>query len=214
MRPRGSSNTRMPLYRDAMPGTLYITGDEATDGLLNSSGTALLIGMQLDQQVPMEWAFVGPATLRDRLGHLDASKIAAMDVEEFVAVCAAKPAIHRFPAAMGRRIHELCTVLDDEYDGDGANIWAGVTSGAELYQRLRALPGFGDEKSKIFVAILAKTQGVAPDGWQQAAGKFGDDSPRSVADVHDPATLAQVREWKKAQKAAKRDKQDRPVKAG
>jgi uncharacterized HhH-GPD family protein len=197
-----------------MPGTLYITGDEATDGLLNSSGTALLIGMQLDQQVPMEWAFVGPATLRDRLGHLDASKIAAMDVEEFVAVCAAKPAIHRFPAAMGRRIHELCTVLDDEYEGDGANIWAGVTSGAELYQRLRALPGFGDEKSKIFVAILAKTQGVAPDGWQQAAGKFGDDSPRSVADVHDPATLAQVREWKKAQKAAKRDKQDRPVKAG
>jgi len=197
-----------------MPGTLYITGDEATDGLLNSSGTALLIGMQLDQQVPMEWAFVGPATLRDRLGHLDASKIAAMDVEEFVAVCAAKPAIHRFPAAMGRRIHELCTVLDDEYDGDGANIWAGVTSGAELYKRLRALPGYGDEKSKIFVAILAKTQGVAPDGWQQAAGKFGDDSPRSVADVHDPATLAQVREWKKAQKAAKRDKQDRPVKAG
>jgi len=197
-----------------MPGTLYITGDEATDGLLNSSGTALLIGMQLDQQVPMEWAFVGPATLRDRLGHLDASKIAAMDVEEFVAVCAAKPAIHRFPAAMGRRIHELCTVLDDEYEGDGANIWAGVTSGAELYKRLRALPGYGDEKSKIFVAILAKTQGVAPDGWQQAAGKFGDDSPRSVADVHDPATLAQVREWKKAQKAAKRDKQDRPVKAG
>ena len=197
-----------------MPGTLYITGDEATDGLLNSSGTALLIGMQLDQQVPMEWAFVGPATLRDRLGHLDASKIAAMDVEEFVAVCAAKPAIHRFPAAMGRRIHELCTVLDDEYEGDGANIWAGVTSGAELYKRLRALPGYGDEKSKIFVAILAKTQGVAPDGWQPAAGKFGDDSPRSVADVHDPATLAQVREWKKAQKAAKRDKQDRPVKAG
>jgi len=105
-------------------------------------------------------------------------------------------------------------VLDDEYEGDGANIWAGVTSGAELYKRLRALPGYGDEKSKIFVAILAKTQGVAPDGWQQAAGKFGDDSPRSVADVHDPATLAQVREWKKAQKAAKRDKQDRPVKAG
>jgi uncharacterized HhH-GPD family protein len=197
-----------------MPGTLYITGDEATDGLLNSSGTALLIGMLLDQQVPMEWAFAGPATLRDRLGHLDASKIAAMDVEEFVGVCAAKPAIHRFPAAMGRRIHELCRALDDAYDGDGANVWAGVTSGEELYKRLRALPGYGDEKSKIFVAILAKTQGVALDGWQQAAGKFGDDNPRSVADVHDPATLAQVREWKKAQKAAQRDKQDRPVTTG
>jgi uncharacterized HhH-GPD family protein len=197
-----------------MPGTLYITGDPTADGLLNSSGTALLIGMLLDQQVPMEWAFAGPATLRQRLGHLDASQIAAMDVEEFVTVCAAKPGIHRFPAAMGRRIHELCTTLVDEYDGDGANVWAGVSTGDELYKRLRALPGYGDEKSKIFVAILAKTQGVAPEGWQQAAEKFGDENPRSVADIHDSATLAAVREWKKAQKAAKRDKQDRPVNAG
>jgi uncharacterized HhH-GPD family protein len=196
-----------------MPGTLYITGDVAADGLLNTDGTALLIGMLLDQQVPMEWAFTGPSTLRDRLGHLDASKIAAMDVEEFVAVCAAKPAIHRFPAAMGRRIHELCTVLDDDYDGKGENLWAGVTTGGQLYGRLRALPGYGEEKSRIFVAILAKSQGVAPDGWQESAGKFGDDNPRSVADVHDPASLAQVREWKKAQKAARRDKQDRPLSA-
>jgi uncharacterized HhH-GPD family protein len=197
-----------------MPGTLYITGDAAADGLLNRSGTALLIGMLLDQQVPMEWAFTGPSTLRDRLGHLDATKIATMDVEEFVAVCAAKPAIHRFPAAMGRRIHDLCTALADVYDGDGANVWAGVTTGEELYRRLRALPGYGEEKSHIFVAILAKTQGVAPDGWRLAAGKFGDDNPRSVADIHDPVSLAQVREWKKAQKAAMRDKQDRPVKSG
>jgi uncharacterized HhH-GPD family protein len=197
-----------------MPGTLYITGDAAADGLLNRSGTALLIGMLLDQQVPMEWAFTGPSTLRDRLGHLDATKIRAMEVEEFVAVCAAKPAIHRFPAAMGRRIHELCTALADDYDGDGANVWADVTTGEELYRRLRALPGYGEEKSRIFVAILAKTQGVAPDGWQQAAGKFGDDNPRSVADIHDPASLALVREWKKVQKAAMRDKQDRPTKTG
>jgi uncharacterized HhH-GPD family protein len=112
---------------------------------------------------------------------------------------------------MGRRIHELCSVLADEYDGAAENLWAGVTSGAELYRRLRALPGYGDEKSRIFVAILAKTQGVAPEGWQQAAGKFGDDAPRSVADIHDPASLARVRELKKAQKAAMRDKQDRPV---
>ena len=194
-----------------MSGTLYITGDEAADGLLNRDGTALLIGMLLDQQVPMEWAFAGPQTLRNRLGHLDANAIAAMDVEDFVAVCCAKPAIHRFPAAMGRRIHELCTVLADDYDGDAANLWDGVATGAELYRRLRALPGYGDEKAKIFVAILAKTQGVAPEGWRQAAGKFGDDEPRSVADISGPASLAKVREWKKAQKAAKRDKQDRPA---
>jgi len=194
-----------------MAGTLYITGDTATDELLNTDGNALLIGMLLDQQVPMEWAFTGPATLKQRLGHLDPRKIAAMDVDEFVDVCRDKPAIHRFPASMGKRIHALCTVLADDYRGDAANLWNDVGSGAELYARLRALPGYGDEKSKIFVAILAKTQGVAPDGWQQAAGKFGDDAPRSVADIHDEGSLAEVREWKRTQKMAKRDKQDRPL---
>jgi uncharacterized HhH-GPD family protein len=194
-----------------MKGTLAVTGDAAADDLLNCDGTALLVGMLLDQQVPMEWAFAGPATLRRRLGHVDASRIAAREVDELVAVCADKPAIHRFPAAMGRRIHELCTVVATRYGGDGANVWTGVTSGAELYRRLRELPGYGDEKSKIFVAILAKTQGVAPSGWQDAAGTFGDDVPRSVADIDGPEALAKVREWKRAQKAAKRDKQDRPV---
>jgi uncharacterized HhH-GPD family protein len=192
-------------------GTLYITGNEASDGLLNSDGTALLVGMLLDQQVPMEWAFAGPATLRQRLGHLDPARIAAMDVEDFVAVCCAKPAIHRFPASLGRRIHDLCTVLVGRYGGRGEDVWRGVGSGEELYRRLRELPGYGEEKSRIFVAILAKTQGVAPDGWQAAAGTFGDDLPRSVADATDPDSLARVREWKKAQKAAKRDKQDRPL---
>jgi uncharacterized HhH-GPD family protein len=194
-----------------MKGTLAVTGDAAADDLLNCDGTALLVGMLLDQQVPMEWAFAGPATLRRRLGHLDASRIAAMELDELVAVCADKPAIHRFPAAMGRRIHELCTVVATRYGGDGANVWTGVTSGGDLYRRLRELPGYGDEKSKIFVAILAKTQGVAPSGWQDAAGTFGDDVPRSVADIDGPEALAKVREWKRAQKAAKRDKQDRPV---
>jgi uncharacterized HhH-GPD family protein len=194
-----------------VPGTLYITGNAATDGLLNSDGTALLIGMLLDQQVPMEWAFAGPATLRQRLGHLDAASIGAMDVEDFIAVCAAKPAIHRFPAAMGRRVHELCRTLTDDYGGAAENVWRGVPTGDELYRRLRQLPGYGDEKSRIFVAILAKSQGIAPPGWRDAAGKFGDDVPRSVADVHDSVSLAAVREWKKAQKAARRDKQDRPV---
>lgn len=192
-------------------GTLYITGDTDADDLLNSDGNALLIGMLLDQQVSMELAFAGPSKLLERLGHVDPVRIAAMDVDDFVAVCAEKPAIHRFPASMGKRIHELCTVLTDTYDGSARAIWADVDSGAELYTRLRALPGFGDEKSKIFVAVLAKTQGVAPDGWQDAAGKFGDDVPRSVADVDGPAALEKVREWKKAQKAAKKDKQDRPT---
>ena len=194
-----------------MPGTLYITGDAAADELLNSDGNALLIGMLLDQQVPMEWAFTGPATLQQRLGHLDPEKVAAMDVDDFVEVCRQKPAIHRFPASMGKRIHAVCTALVDDYGGDATNIWKGVDSGDELYRRLKALPGYGDEKSKIFVAILAKTQGVAPDGWQRAAGTLRDDVPRSVADIHDEESLAEVREWKRVQKAAKKDKQDRPV---
>jgi uncharacterized HhH-GPD family protein len=194
-----------------MPGTLYITGDAKADKLLNTNANALLIGMLLDQQVPMEWAFTGPTTLKKRLGHLDPRKIAAMDVDEFVEVCREKPAIHRFPASMGKRIHAVCTVLADEYRGNAVNLWKGVGSGDELYARLRALPGYGDEKSKIFVAILAKTQGVAPDGWQEAAGRFGDDVPRSVADIHDEGSLAEVRDWKRVQKAAKKDKQDRPT---
>lgn len=194
-----------------MPGTLYITGDAATDRLLNTDGLALMVGMLLDQQVPMEWAFRGPSTLRDRLGHLDAARIAAMDPEAFVAVCCEKPAIHRFPASMGRRIHELCTFLTDHYDGKADTVWKGVTQGDALYARVRELPGYGEEKAQIFVALLAKRRGVQPAGWQQAAGRFGDDTPRSVADIDSPESLAKVREWKKAAKAAKRDKQDRPI---
>jgi uncharacterized HhH-GPD family protein len=190
-------------------GTLYITGDDDADALLNTDANALLIGMLLDQQVSMELAFAGPAKLRDRLGHLDPARIASMDVDDFVAVCAEKPAIHRFPSSMGTRIHELCGVLAERYGGDAAAIWSGVDQGGELYDRLRELPGFGDEKSKIFVAVLAKTQGVRPPGWQDAAGVFSDDTPRSVADIDGPEALGKVREWKKAQKAAKKDKQGR-----
>ena len=194
-----------------MTGTLYITGDAKADKLLNTNANALLIGMLLDQQVPMEWAFSGPATLEQRLGHLDPKKIAAMDVDEFVAVCSEKPAIHRFPGSMGKRIHAVCEALVADYKGNAANIWNGVDDAAEIYRRLRALPGYGDEKSKIFLALLGKTQGVTPDGWRDAAGKFGDDEPRSVADVHDEISLGKVRDWKKAQKAAKKDKQDNPL---
>jgi uncharacterized HhH-GPD family protein len=198
-----------------MPGTVFITGNLEADALLNTDGTALLMGMLLDQQVPMEWAFTGPFTLRSRLGHLDASRIAALEEDAFVAVCCERPAIHRFPASMGRRVHAMCVVLVDEFGGVGENVWAAIDSspltGDELYRRLRTLPGFGEEKARIFVAVLAKRLGVAPPGWQQAAGVFADASPRTVADIHDAASLAQVREWKKAAKAARRDKQDRAL---
>jgi uncharacterized HhH-GPD family protein len=194
-----------------MSGTLYITGDSDADALLNDNGTALLIGMLLDQQVPMEWAFAGPATLRARLGDLDPRKIAALDQETFVGICCQKPAIHRFPASMGRRIHDLCAALVEHFDGRAEAVWEDVPTGAELYARLRTLPGYGDEKAKIFIALLAKRFGVKPKGWKEAAGVFSDINPRSVADISSPTTLAKVREWKKASKAAKRDKQDRAV---
>jgi uncharacterized HhH-GPD family protein len=189
-------------------GTLHITGDEEADRLLNTDGTALLIGMLLDQQVPMEWAFRGPATLADRMDGLDAGRIAAMDREDFVSVCADKPAIHRFPASMGRRIHGLCQGLVERYDGHGENVWLDVADGRQLSGRLRELPGFGAEKTKIFVALLAKRRGVTPDGWEQAAGAFADDAPRSAADVHDELSLSAVREWKRAQKAKGKSKQE------
>lgn len=194
-----------------MSGTLYITGDADADALLNADGTALLIGMLLDQQVPMEWAFRGPFTLRERLGHLDARLIASMDEDDFVAVCCDRPAIHRYPAAMARRIHELCAVIATGFDGRSEQVWVDATTGDDLYGRLRSLPGFGDEKSKIFIALLGKRFGVRPSGWKRAAGVFADSAPRSVADIHDAASLATVREWKKAARAARRDKQDRPI---
>jgi uncharacterized HhH-GPD family protein len=192
-------------------GTLYITGDPAADALLNTDGLALLIGMLLDQQVPMEWAFHGPASLKARLGWLDAERLAAMTPDEVVAVFCAKPALHRYPAVMARRTHDLAVHVVEHYGGDATRIWRDADSGAELFARVRALPGYGQEKAQIFVAILAKRMGVAPPGWQEVAGVFADDEPRSVADIDSPATLAKVREWKKAMKAAKRDKQGRPV---
>lgn len=194
-----------------MSGDLYITGDAAADRLLNRDGLALMIGMLLDQQVPMEWAFTGPHTLSTRLGHLDARRIAAMPEDELVAVCCDKPAIHRFPAVMARRIHALCTAVAADHRGKAERIWRDVPDGAELYRRLRELPGFGDEKAKIFIALLAKRFGVQPAGWEAAAGAFADEHPRTVADIHDAASLAVVREWKKAQKAAGKDKQDRSL---
>ena len=195
------------------PKPLYITGIPAGDQLLRRDGTALLIGMLLDQQVPMEWAFTGPYTIKQRLGHCDAKKIAAMDVEKFVAMCREKPAIHRFPDSMARRIHALCEIVADEYAGKGSNIWKGVTDATELKRRLRTLPGYGEEKAEIFIALLGKRFGIRPNGWKKEAGVFSDAQPRSVADIHSPAALLKVRGFKKMQKAADLDKQDRPKKS-
>lgn len=188
-----------------------ITGDPDADLLLENEPLALLIGMLLDQQVPMEWAFKGPSTLRARLGgRLDAAEIAAMDEEDFVAVCAQKPAIHRFPASMGRRVHELCARVAEDHDGHAERIWTEAADAQDLRARLRALPGYGEEKTKIFIAILGKRLGVQPEGWEQVAAPFSDEQPRSVADVGSEETLQAVRQWKKAMKAAKRSKQDQP----
>ena len=191
---------------------LYVTGIVKADRLLKRDGTALLIGMLLDQQVPMEWEFTGPHTLTERFGHLDHRKFAAMDVERFVTRCCEKPAIHRFPASMARRIHELCGIIADQYANKGANIWKDVDDASELYARLRKLPGFGDEKARIFIALLAKRFGIAPEGWQKAAKPFGDHRMRTVADIDSLEALLKVRRFKQLEKARDRDKQSRPLK--
>jgi uncharacterized HhH-GPD family protein len=187
--------------------TIPVTGDPAADELLASEPLALLIGMLLDQQVPMEWAFKGPHTLQERLGGtLDAGKIAAMSPDDLKDVFASKPALHRFPGSMATRTHALCTTIVEEYGGDPTRIWKGATSGDELLARLEALPGFGTEKSKIFLALLGKRLGVAPPGWEKASKPFSDATKRSVADIDSPEALAQVRAWKKAQKAKGKSK--------
>jgi uncharacterized HhH-GPD family protein len=192
-----------------MKGTLCVTGNPDADEFLNTDPLALLIGMLLDQQVPMEWAFTGPYTLQQRLGgSLDTAQIASMDPDEFLAVCKGPPAIHRFPGSMGKRVQALAQAIVDDYGGDAQSIWRDVESGAELRRRLLALPGFGPDKTSIFIALLAKRLGVRPDGWQEAAGPFADDTPRSVADIDSPESLARVRQWKQAQKAKGKSKSD------
>lgn len=190
-----------------MTATFYVTGDEEADRLLATDPLALLIGMLLDQQVPMEWAFMGPYRLRERLGgELDAARIAAMPEGEVEELFKEKPALHRFPSSMARRTRDLCRHLVEHYDGDAARVWGTAGSGGELLERLEELPGYGEEKAKIFLAVLGKRLGVAPDGWQEAAAPFSDDTPRSVADIDSPEALEAVRRWKKQQKAKGRGK--------
>lgn len=187
---------------------LHITGDPVADGLLTTNPFALLTGMLLDQQVTMETAFAGPAKLEQRLGELTPASIAGTDPETLLAAFKESPAVHRFPGSMAERLQSLAQVLVDEWDGDAAAVWTrGEPDGAEVYTRLRTLPGFGEQKAKIFLALLGKQYGFDGAGWREASAPYGaEGSAMSVADIVDAESLARVREAKKAAKAAAKDK--------
>jgi uncharacterized HhH-GPD family protein len=168
--------------------------------------------MLLDQQVPMEWAFSGPLRLKERLGgRLDAADIASRDPGELEQLFKGPPALHRYPGSMAKRTQALCQYLVDHHGGDAADVWTGVDDGRELVRRVKALPGYGGEKAKIFTALLAKRFGVRPAGWEEAAAPFSDDEPRSVADIDSAETLQRVRSWKQAMKAAGKAKTEPPA---
>lgn len=183
--------------------TLQITQDDAADEVLSTNAFALVTGMLLDQQFPIERAFAGPAKILDRFGTLDPEAIADAPPQEFLEVCATPPAVHRYPAAMATRIQQLARHVVDNYGGDTAALWEDAESGAALFTRMMALPGFGRQKSQIFVALLGKQLGVQPTGWQAAAAQYAEEgSFRSVADVRDKSSLEKVRTFKKQQKTA------------
>lgn len=186
---------------------LHITGDTAADALLTDNPLALLVGMLLDQQVPMETAFAGPLKIEQRTGATDAAAIAAMDPDEFLEAFRTSPAVHRFPGSMAARVQTLCQEIVDRWGGDASALWTqGDPSGAEVRTRLEALPGFGEQKAKIFLALLGKQYGFTGEGWREAAGAYGEEgSFRSVADIVSPESLTKVREHKKAMKAAAKD---------
>ncbi|MGA2037218.1 MAG: HhH-GPD-type base excision DNA repair protein [Acidimicrobiales bacterium] len=181
----------------------HLSQDPEADALLSKEPLALLIGMVLDQQVPLEWAFAGPAELKRRLGaQLDARVIASMDPEQLVTAFSTKPALHRYPRSMARRVQELCRVVDEDYGGEAQTLWSDTQSGSQLLERVKKLPGFGDHKAKIFVALLGKQLGVRPSGWEKVSAPFSEPgSLLSVADIIDVDSLARVRLSKQQAKA-------------
>lgn len=181
---------------------IHITGDIAADEVLTKDPFALLMGMLLDQQYPMEHAFRGPAKVLERFGSLDPRRIADADPAEFAALCSTPPAVHRFPGSMATRIQDLARIVVDKYDGDATRLWNEAADGKELMKRMTDLPGFGKQKAQIFVALLAKQVGVRPVGWETAVGAYAEDGFRSVADVVDSVSLQRVRDYKKEKKAA------------
>jgi uncharacterized HhH-GPD family protein len=180
----------------------HITGDQAADRVLDESAFAVLVGMMLDQQYPMEHAFRGPAKVLERFGTLEPARIAAAEPEAFASLCATPPAIHRFPGSMAARLQALAALVEEKYDGRTERLWTEAATGKELLSRVMALPGFGKQKAQIFVALLAKQLGVRPPGWEQAVGDYAEEGYRSVADVVDEASLQKVRDYKKQKKAA------------
>jgi uncharacterized HhH-GPD family protein len=194
--------------------TLRIAQDAAADELLGRDPLALVLGMLLDQQFPMERAFAAPRLLADRLGvdRLDAGALAEADPDELTRVFQGPPALHRYPGSMADRTRALCRLLVERYDGRAENLWADAPDGATLQRRVGELPGFGAQKSKIFVALLGKQYGVTPPGWREAAGAYGEEgSTRSVADITGPESLAEVRRFKQAQKQAAKQAQSEPA---
>jgi uncharacterized HhH-GPD family protein len=182
---------------------LQLVQEPGADALLEANPFALLVGMLLDQQIPMEVAFGGPKKIADRIGGFDAATIADYDPDEFAALCSQTPAIHRFPGSMAKRVQALAQVIVDEYCGDATALWSDGASGADVLRRLKALPGFGEQKAKIFLALLGKQYGVTPTGWRAAAGDYGKAGTHmSVADVKDAESLQKVRSYKKEMKAA------------
>ena len=184
--------------------TLNLVGDPEADALLASDPLALLIGMLLDQQVAMEVAFTGPLKIQERVGAVDARTIADTDPDDFAAAFKQSPAVHRFPGSMAGRVQTLCRALLDDWGGDASAIWTdGDPDGTTVLKRLKALPGFGDQKAKIFLALLGKQCGFDGAGWREASAPYGEEgSFRSVADIVSPETLLKVRETKRAAKAA------------
>ena len=174
------------------------------DALLDREPLALVIGMVLDQQIPLEKAFSSPWVLAERLGHVpDAAEIAGMDEDTLVAIFTKPPALHRFPGSMAKRVQAMCRAVAEQYDNDVTNVWSTAVTGTDLLARIAALPGFGKQKAQIFVALLGKQYGVATPGWREAAGEFGPEGTyKSVADISDAASLAKVRDYKKQLKAA------------
>ncbi|HUY86165.1 MAG TPA: HhH-GPD-type base excision DNA repair protein [Acidimicrobiales bacterium] len=185
--------------------SISLTGDPAADQLLGSDPLALLIGMILDQQIPMERAFRAPYDLSIRMGgSLDAEHIAGFDPDEFARLFAEKPALHRFPASMAARVQQACSLIVEEYGSDAGSVWKTAKTGKELFSKVKSLPGFGDGKARIFVALLGKQFSVTPEGWREACKPFGQDGTfMSVADIDSPEALAKVRAHKKAMKASK-----------
>ena len=202
------------MRQDRAVPTVTIAQDAAADELLGRDPLALLLGMMLDQQFPMERAFGSPRLLADRLGVdvLDAAALAAADPDELTRVFQGPPALHRYPGSMADRTRALCRLLVERYDGRAENLWADVPDGGTLLRRVGELPGFGAQKSKIFVALLGKQYGVTPPGWREAAGAYGDEgATRSVADISGPESLAEVRRFKQAQKQAAKQAESAPA---